>query len=111
MALNHLQYALGLLAKASAQVSQAALDCQQHGFDHVDPKSLVALTAREHLISGLDDVAAAVLFVEREAGPHFEFVPDTRRALNKMDQLRSQLGFAIESGHAEGYEDEEDEEE
>ncbi|QZE59641.1 hypothetical protein pEaSNUABM39_00061 [Erwinia phage pEa_SNUABM_39] len=110
MAMTQLQYALGQLAKASSEASQAALTCQQFGFDHVYPNDPLAMTARDRLKDSLRGVDAATRFVEREAGAGFEFVSSTLRSLNGMDQLRSQMGYAIEAGQVEGY-DEEDEDE
>ncbi len=110
MAMTHLQYALSKLAEANTKAAEAALICQQFGMNHIIPNDHMRRTAGELLHICLRHVASATHFVEAQT-PVFELVPNTQSALNGMDKMRIQMGYAIEAGTVENFEDEEEEDE
>lgn len=110
MAMTHLQYALSKLAEANAEASAAALVCQQFGLDYVIPNDPMHRTAGDMLYACLRRVTSATHFVEDKAGPNFELVPNTQSALNGMDKMRLEMGYAIEAGTVEPFELEDEDE-
>ena len=110
MAMTHLQYALSKLAEANTKAAEASLICQQFGMNHIIPNDPMRRTSGELLHFCLRRVASATHFVEDKAGPAFELVTNTQSALNGMDKMRIEMGYAIESGNVEPYTDEDEDE-
>ena len=110
MAMTQLQYALSKLAEANTKAAEAALICQRLGMNYVIPNDPMRRTAGELLNICLRKVASASHFVEDKSCSIFELVPDTKRALDGVDQIRIEMGHAIEAGTVEPF-DLEDEDE
>lgn len=108
MSMTHLQYALSKLAEANTKAAEAALICQRLGMNYVIPNDPVRRTAGELLNICLRKVASATHFVEDKSCSIFALVPDTKRAPDGMDQMRIEMGYAIEAGTVEPYTDEEE---
>lgn len=111
MAMTHVQYALNKLAEELNEAAQECAKIAQFGFDSYNPTDVKEITNLTRLLNELHDVEGAKTFLQEVSRGEFEFVPNTLRALNKMDKIKRHLAISIEMGHVEGYEDEEDEEE
>lgn len=112
MAMTVVQYALTKLSEELTEAAQECAKIAQFGFDSFNPTDVTCTSNLERLLNELHDVEGAKAFLQEVSYGKFEFVPNTLRALNKMDKIRRHLDISISMGHVES-EDEisEDEEE
>lgn len=83
--MDYEQHLLCKLAEEASEIAQAAMKCQQFGFNDVNPRVTGGVSNKELLHKELHDILGVVSLLNATAG--LNFVPDDNKVLDKEKKI------------------------
>lgn len=101
MSMSETQHALIKMAEEANEIGKCALKIAQFGLESYNPKDPEQVTNLEKLLSELHDLEGTKLLLRDLTRGKFEFIPDTKKAFDKVDKIIKYREISQELGYVE----------